>query len=224
MSIYKDRMIGYYPQVIRKIEEFNAIVDAEYPEFDDLSVAKERITQDAYLLTMSEERIAEWEKILGIVPLANSTIEDRRDVILARIRGQGKLNTELINTIVKTFTGGTAISYIADSTLFVEITPPPENKSYKFANVEHEISLKIPAHLNFQISRNYATWADISDAHVDWQNVYDEHDLWEDVLFCPHIEAMYATWHKINNNYSSWKQVQDDLDTWDDVLRFVRKE
>lgn len=224
MSIYKLRMNNCYPQVIRKIKEFNAIIGAEYPEFDNLSIAKDRITEDAYLLTMGEERIAEWEQILSIKPLEGSTIEDRRDVILARIRGQGKLNTELINTIVKTFTGGTAISYITDSTLFVEITPPPENKQYKFANVENEIKMKLPAHLNFQISRNYATWADISDAHIDWQNVSDEHDLWEDVLFCIHAKNMYATWHKINNNYSSWNRVQNDLDTWNDVLTFVRKE
>ena len=184
--MYRQRMNSYYPQVIRQIEEFKAIIDAEYPEFDDLSVANDRITQDAYLLTMTEDRIIEWEKILGIKPIAGSTVDDRRDTIIARIRGQGKLNTELINSIVKTFTGGTAISWVENSTLYVEITPPPNNKQYQFANVEQEIGKKIPAHLNFQISRNYYTWGDINDHHTDWQEVYDTLATWDDVfLFIP---------------------------------------
>jgi hypothetical protein len=171
--MYKDRMINYYPSVVSAITEFQAIIDAEYPVFEDLAKAREKVLNDAFLTTMGETRIAQWEQILNITPIKDSTLEDRRDTIIARIRGQGKLNTDTINAIVNTFTGGTAVSWVENSCLYVEITPPPNNKSYQFANVEQELKAKIPAHLGFNVRRNYYEWEDVLDNQILWQTVYD---------------------------------------------------
>lgn len=179
--MYKERMIGYYPQVLQAIREFKAIVDGEYPEFEELDAAKERVINNAYLSTMDEGRIKQWENLLGIKPLANSSLGDRRDTIIARIRGQGKLNTNLINTIVKTFTGGTANAWVHNSVLYVEITPPPNNKEYKFANVEQELRLKVPSHLGLQVSRNYYHWGEVMDNYNTWQYLKDNFDNWNEV-------------------------------------------
>ena len=185
-SIYGQRMINYYPQVISCIQEFRAIIHSDYPEFEQLNSSGEDVIEDAYLLTMNEDRIIQWEKILGIKPIANSTIDDRRETIVARIRGQGKLNTALINSIVNAFTGGTANSWVANSTLYVEITPPPNNKQFQFANVEQEIGKKIPAHLNYKVSRNYFTWGDINEDYATWGTMKADLPYWEDVyLYTP---------------------------------------
>lgn len=186
-SMYGQRMINYYPQVISCIQEFRSIIKAEYPEIEELSNGKDKVVNDAYLLTMTEDRIESWEKVLGISPIDDSTLDDRRDTIIARIRGQGKLNTQLISSIVNAFTGGTANSWIEDSVLYVEITPPPDNKQYKFANVEQEISKKVPAHLGFNVSRNYFTWNEIETEYTTWQDVNDGFDSWKDVyLYVSH--------------------------------------
>ena len=165
-----------------QILEFQAIIDAEYPEFEALEKGNERVISDAYLLTMTEDRVKEWENMLDIRPLENSSIEDRRDTIIARVRGQGKLNTEMINIIVGTFTGGTANSWIKDGTLYVEITPPPNNKKYRFKNVEQELAKKVPAHLGFKVERNYYTWGEIKENDPTWQDVLDEFEYWNEVL------------------------------------------
>lgn len=179
--MYNTRMLGYYPQVIQTIQEFKAIVDSEAPEFEELHFETGNVTNDAWLTTMCLERITQWEGLLGIKPVPNSTESDRRETIIARIRGQGKLNTELINTIVKTFTGGTANSYIKDSTLYVEITPPPENKSFIFENVEQEIAKKVPAHLNYRVTRNYLQWGEVQEQYPTWQDIYEEFENWGSV-------------------------------------------
>lgn len=184
--MYRERMNSYYPQVIQAITEFQAIIDSEYPEFESLAEGVENVINDAYLLTMGEERIAEWEHILGIRPIEGSSVSDRRDTIVARIRGQGKLNTESINSIVNAFTGGTANSWVKNGVLYVEITPPPGNKQYQFSNVEHELSLKVPAHIGFEVSRNYYTWGEIKTTNATWNNVKNNFDTWNDVcLFVP---------------------------------------
>lgn len=180
--MYRDRMIDYYPQVIKAIKEFQAIIDAEAPEYEDLSIARDKLIEDAYLTTMNEERIAQWETLLGISPLANSSVDDRRDTVLARIRAQGKLNTEMINTIVNTFTGGTAESWIENSVLYVEITPPPNDKSFQFTNVVQELSRKVPAHLGILVERKYNTWDNLLANYSTWGDVYETFTDWQEVL------------------------------------------
>ena len=184
--MYQERMLGYYPQVVQSILEFRSIIDSEYPEFEDLSDGMERVTNDAYLLTMTEDRVVQWENILGIRPLENSTIQDRRETIIARIRGQGKLNTALINAIVNAFTGGSANSWVEGSVLYVEITPPPNNKVFKFDNVEQELRLKVPAHLGFNVSRNYYDWTEVKRDYTTWGDVKDNFETWNEVyIFTP---------------------------------------
>ena len=180
--MYRERMNSYYPQVIQSILDFQAIIDAEYPEIEDLYKGRERVVEDAYLTTMNEERVEQWEHILGIKPLEQSSLSDRRETIVARIRGQGKLNSTLINSIVNAFTGGTANSWVKNSVLYVEITPPPGNKQFQFANVEQELSNKIPTHLGFQVSRNYYNWTEIKNRYLTWQDIKDSFTTWSDVL------------------------------------------
>lgn len=184
--MYRERMNSYYPQVIQAILEFQAIIDAEYPEFEKLEEGNNKALSDAYLLTMTEDRVEEWENLLGIAPIEGSSVEDRRETVTARIRGQGKLNSELINIIVGTFTGGTANSWVKDSILYVEITPPPKNKLYRFENVEQELANKIPAHMGLKVSRNYYDWNDIKNNLATWGDVKSTVGTWEDVyLFVP---------------------------------------
>lgn len=182
----KSRMLDYYPKVIQTILEFRAITDHEGEELNDLRLCLDDVISNAYLGTMLEDRIVLWENVLGIKPLEGTTFEDRRETVIARIRGQGKLNTALINNIVNVFTGGTAISWVEDSVLYVEITPPPNNKQFVFENVEQELRNKVPAHLNFKVSRNYYRWGDIKDNFASWNDVKTEFETWDSIrLFTP---------------------------------------
>lgn len=184
--MYKERMLDYYPQVIREIFEFRAIIEAESEQMQAQSDGRDAVMNQSYLPTMGEARIKQWEKALGITPIQDSSLDDRRDTVIARIRGQGKLNEALISSIVNAFTGGKAKSWVEDSTLYVEITPPPGNKQYQFANVEQELNKKLPAHLGLSVNRSYVDWNKIKTTFTTWQNVKDSFDTWEDVyLYIP---------------------------------------
>ena len=180
-SISGDRMKNYYPEAIRAILELQAVIKTEGFEVDFLKNDIALTVNEAYLTTMGEERISSWEKALGIVSSTTDSVEDRREVIIARVRGQGKLNTAQINSIVGAFTGGTANSYIKDSVLHVEITPPPENKQYKFTNVVQELSNKVPAHLGITVTRKYATWEEIYKNYANW-NTVNQLESWQDLM------------------------------------------
>lgn len=173
------RMLDYYPDVIKRIVEFKALMYSEGFEIDFIKSDINLTLNDAYLSTMNESRIAEWENLLGLNYDVTNAVEDRRERVIAAIRGKGKLNTQLINTIVGAFTnGGTARSYIKDSVLYVKINPPVDNKQYKYLNVEEALKASVPAHLGLVVSRNYATWGEIKDNFSSWESVYALDD-WE---------------------------------------------
>lgn len=183
--IYKNRMINYYPNIVKQIKEIQSIVDAEYPEFCELDTEREVVLTNAWLSTMDESRILQWEQILHITPLEDSTLQDRREVIIARIFGGFKLNTQSIENIVHMFTNGYAGSWFKDSTIYVIVYPPQGNKQYKFENVEAELMRRKPAHLNMVVDRGYPYWQDIYDYMDDWQDVMDTCETWDDVKMYP---------------------------------------
>ena len=173
-------MLKYWTDAIQKIKEFQAIAKTEGFEIDFLKNDVELILNEAYLTTMTEERVHSWEKALGITASREESLQDRRDTIIARIRGQGKLNTALINSIVSTFTEGTANSYIKDSVLHIDITPPPNNRQYRFQNVAKELTKKVPAHLGVVVTRKYATWKEVTENYADW-NAVSQLENWNDL-------------------------------------------
>lgn len=136
-----------------------------------------------------EPNIERWERVLGITPLPQGEdafetwLTDRQDTVLARLYSSPKLNTKSISDIVEIFTGGTANSYFSPetSTITVIITPPKNNKQYKFENVEQELRKKIPAHLTFRVDRNYYTWLETNATYKTWGDLRNV-GTWEDIL------------------------------------------
>lgn len=185
---YNEHMLNYYPEIIKSIREFQVLIGTQSMQVEEMHEELTKILGNAYISTADESQIAKWEQFLGIVPLpqGEDTLEtwlnDRKETILARLYKAEKLNTKSIADIVKIFTGGTATSYFKDGTIHVLISPPKDNKQYKFENVEQELRKKIPAHLMFQVSRNYYTWLQVRSNYPTWGDVNNSFANWEEVL------------------------------------------
>lgn len=188
---YNEQMLNYYPEVIKSIRDFQELILTQSLEVEEMHEELKKILGNAYISTANETRISKWEALLGIVPLEQGEddmetwLSDRRETILARIFQTPKLNSKAISDIVKIFTGGTATSYFKDGVIHIQITPPKNNKQYKFANVEQELSKKIPAHLMFTVDRNYYTWLQINDGST-WGDVKNKYTTWENILLSEH--------------------------------------
>lgn len=185
---YNERMLNRYPEVIKAIREFQMLISTQSLQVEEMHEELTKILGNAYISTADESRIALWEQFLGIVPLpqGDDTMEtwlnDRKDTILARLYKAEKLNTKSIADIVTIFTGGTATSYFKDGTIHVLILPPKDSKAYKFENVEQELRKKVPAHLMFQVDRNYYTWLQVNTNYTTWGAVKSNFANWEEVL------------------------------------------
>jgi hypothetical protein len=185
---YNERMLNYYPEIIKGIREFRLLVESESVEIENLNNELAKALANAYIVDADEETLAKWERYLNIQPFPQGEesdelwLEDRRETILARIYNVPKLNTKTIGEIVKIFTGGTCKTYFKDSTIYVDIEPPKDNKHYRFENVEQELKKKVPAHLNFQVSRDYYTWLEVKKDYTNWNDVKETFPTWEDVF------------------------------------------
>ena len=188
---YNEQMLNYYPEVIKSIREFQRLIETQSMEVEEMHEALTKILENAYVGSADESTIEKWEQTLAITPLPQGEdsmetwLEDRRETILARLYSTPKLNTESIAEIVKIFTGGSAVSHFKDGTIYVLISPPKDNKQYKFSNVEQELRTKIPAHLMFQVDRHYYTWLQTKESNSTWLNVKNNFATWEDILLTP---------------------------------------
>ena len=185
---YNKQMLDYYPEVIKSIREFQALIKTQSLEVEEMHEELTKILGNAYISTADEATIVKWEKMLKITPLKQGEddletwLSDRKETILARLYQVEKLNSKSISDIVKIFTGGTATSYFKDGVVHVKISPPEDNKQYKFENVEQELRKKVPAHLKFQVDRNYYTWLQVKSGYSKWNDVRNNFATWEEVL------------------------------------------
>lgn len=186
---YNEQMLNYYPEIIKAIREFQALIKTQSIQIEDIHYELVKLLANAYISTADEATITNWEQMLNITPSSQGDtddetyLQDRRDVILARIYNVTKLNTKSIANVVKIFTGGTAISYFKDSTIHVLITPPKNNKQFNIRGVEQELRKKIPAHLMLRIDKNYYIWEQHKNTYDTWGDVKSTFNTWEDVLY-----------------------------------------
>lgn len=185
---YNEQMLDYYPEVIKAIREFQELIKTQSVEVEQLHEELTRLLENAYLVSADEDRISMWEQLLEIVPMPQGDdsmetwLSDRRETIMARLYQSTKLNSQSISDIVSIFTGGSAKSYFKDGVIHVLISPPANNKKYKFENVEQELEQKVPAHLLFSVERDYQGWAMVKTDNLTWGDVLANYQDWYEVL------------------------------------------
>lgn len=79
------KLIDYYPQMLKGFREIKAFTDAEQKETDQLWESQYRVLDDQFAATASERGVMRWEQILGIVPKATASLQERRFLILTRL-------------------------------------------------------------------------------------------------------------------------------------------
>lgn len=186
---YNEQMLNYYPEIIKAIREFRALIETQSLQVQEMHDELNKILANAYVCDADENRISQWEQLLGIVPhpqgenSAKTWLEDRKETILARLYNVQKLNSKAIADVVSIFTNSTAKSYFKDGTIYIEVAPPPTDKTYNLDNIKQELRYKVPAHLSLQVDRAFQTWREVNDSHLNWKQVGVNYNTWNDVLY-----------------------------------------
>lgn len=175
-------MMGDLPPYWHENEEMQLILNAQSIPLDKLHQEALIILQDAYLSTMSESRISEWEKWLKLEPIG--TVEERRTRILRYFGVIVKLNEESIKTLVARFcNNANARVKFKDGEIKIIVIPLPENfmDELDFSILEAEIAIRKPQHLGVNIERYIATWGEIAEDFDTWGSL-KTYQNWNEIL------------------------------------------
>lgn len=71
-------LIEYLPPILKEIKDFQEITSAIDPEFVDVEKAASKVLDDQFIATATEFGIKCLEEMIGIMPKATETLEERR--------------------------------------------------------------------------------------------------------------------------------------------------
>lgn len=77
-------LVSYLPLFLAEYKEIHAALTAENPEFLLIWDAADRVLQNEFIATADEYGISRFEKMLGILPSKNDTLEERRLKVQSR--------------------------------------------------------------------------------------------------------------------------------------------
>lgn len=176
-----DQIINFLPEHYRVILDFQAITSSEDEEFARVREGIARITADTLILDASLARVEDWEQLLDLP--AEGTLDERRQAILAHLRGTGKLNTEMIKSVVKVYADNDCVTWFDgnQSIIYISVKIPAGQTFEDFQRIYDTLIHKVPAHLGLFVQRHYANWGEVRDNYDDWQAVKDNYSDWAEV-------------------------------------------
>lgn len=142
----------YFPAVVAPAKEFCALAEAENPEFKLLYDAAWKWFQNTFVVDIDVKGAERWESMLGLHPLPEDTLADRRMRILIAINAVIPYTIRRLQQILDAGYGeGNAIaSTNTDYELWIDI-----NNSVIFSTVSMRIMLRaiVPANLTINIGQ-----------------------------------------------------------------------
>lgn len=194
----------YVPQFIANITEIKEIYSTEGYELGILQNVFEDIFSQGFISTATWG-LLRWEEVFGVATNMSLSYEQRREIIMAKIRGQGTTTVEMIKGVAEAFSGG-EVEVIEDNpnyhfiVRFIGIYGIPRNMQ-AFITMLEEIK---PAHLWYTFDYKYVKWNDLKPK------------TWNDLR--PY------TWNGLRINeitpYVSWTGLQEEEYTWNSLAAY----
>lgn len=116
-----DRLKGYLPAYYSGILEMDELMSAEGPEFDLLGSRVEELLNQSYpeYATWALDR---YENELQIIVDPNKPTDQRRSVIISKMRGSGKVSGDMLKNVAEAYDGGTIDVSVTSSEYKIIIT------------------------------------------------------------------------------------------------------
>ncbi|OMF05277.1 phage portal protein [Paenibacillus amylolyticus] len=146
-----NRLLEYLPEVLREIDDFKALTDAEIPEMDNLSSAIQKYIDDQFVMTASVDGIRRREKMLRIqADPANEPLDFRRKRIINRQSTKPPFTIRWLQEQLDRLIGpGMAVVSQDVDQFILYVTTNIENANL-FKEVQHTIQTVKPANMVYQ--------------------------------------------------------------------------
>lgn len=199
----------YVPNYLIEKKEPQAICHTEGYEIG-LAYHNIRDSFDQFFLCSATWGLKRWEELYGVNTNLSLSYEQRREIIAAKIRGQGTTTKEMIVKTAEAFSGG-EVEVIEDNenshfiVRFIGIKGIPRNMQ-AFITMLEDIK---PAHLKYTFEYTYTTWNSLRP--LTWDSISDK--TWDGIRIMREVEYSDGTWNGFSGNtwdMAAWK-------TWEEI-------
>lgn len=159
----------YAPPFLAEIRELKAIYETEGYAVGLLEHELSDLLDQCFIST-STWGLTRWEQVYGLATNMALSYEQRREILMAKLRGQGTTTAQMIKETAETFSGG-EIEVIEDNpnhqfiVRFIGIKGIPRNMN-AFISMLEDIK---PAHLAYSFEYRYTTWGELINR--SWSSV-----------------------------------------------------
>lgn len=178
-------LINYLPDFLQDILEFNVIYDIEDLLLDKLYSNVEKVKNDMFIKSASNDSITRLEKFLRIK--GQGTLEQRKSYLISLLQKGKKLNEQKIKRIANTITGSDCIItfYGADELnnpehgyglIKVQVLSPDNSKDYRYEDIARALKTLVPGHIKLLVIKYYSTWSDVISNYDNWSAIHSAED------------------------------------------------
>jgi len=142
----------YFPSWYTDVLEMDSIWRAQGKQFDAVRTTIDRIVSNRFLALADESTISELERFIRITPTTEQTLDDRRAVVSAALRGSDNhIGVTEIQELVRRFVneGEITVSF-NNSTVRIDLEKNFINNSH-YTSCYNALANIIPAHLSLQL-------------------------------------------------------------------------
>ncbi|MFT4146695.1 MAG: DUF2313 domain-containing protein [Mobilitalea sp.] len=168
------------PDFLQDIMEFNVIYDIENPLLDKLHFDTEKVKNDMFITSSSNDSITRLEKFLKIK--GQGTLEQRKSYLISLLQKGKKLNEQRIKNIANTITGSDCIItfYAADELdnpeqgyglIRVQVLSPDNSKDYRYEDIARALKVLVPGHIKLLVIKYFSTWSDVISEYNSWLEI-----------------------------------------------------
>lgn len=168
MNVYEE-LRSYLPRYYDEIVEMQTILQVEGQVLGEVETDILSSLDQVFVGTATEQGLERWEKDLEIPIVPTKPIEQRRALILSKLRGMGTVSVEMIKNVAQSYSNG-EVSIQEDHpnytivVTFIGERGVPEN----LLDIQHAIREVIPAHLAVNFVFTYLSWSEWDALGLTW--------------------------------------------------------
>ncbi|MCD9020510.1 YmfQ family protein [Cohnella sp. NL03-T5] len=185
ISTHGKEMMTYLPGYYSTSRIMSSIMDVQGGELDKLWQAMDS-TLDQYFVSTATWGLDLWEQELGIPTDPAKPTDQRRSVILSKIRGIGTVTVSLIKNVAEAYDGGTVNVTVKSEThtfivKFISSRGIPPNLD----DLKEVIEQIKPAHLAVEYSFTYLSFGELDSTGITYGGIesmgkhFGELEIWD---------------------------------------------
>ena len=179
MMFYKTKAepIKHLPDVAAEIYEMQQICKAAGGVLDELNGLIAKSADNSFIKTADTDGVARWEKILGVSAPLDSSLQSRREALLARLISKPPINPAVLKNIIETYMG-VEVDIEAKGYL-IKVSYRGEIKIADLAPLFATAYELIPATMLLEISYRYLIWRELDLLSLNFDDLDAENLTWQ---------------------------------------------